>query len=144
MSIVFSPSTRAFYPIDTWPHDLPDDIVAVEAKVHARLFEDLGAGKILDVDANGYPVAVVAPSPSASELASQARRRRDREIGDLQWLIERHRGEAALNLSTTLTHEDYLLVLQHVQDLRDVPEQDQFPSVIDWPVLPEEILATGA
>jgi hypothetical protein len=49
-----------------------------------------------------------------------------------------------LNLTTTLTHEDYLLVLQHAQDLRDVPEQESFPTVIDWPVLPPELLATGA
>lgn len=82
-----------------------------------------------------------APSP---DLATTARMERDRRINSVRWLIDRHRDEQALGRTTTLTAEDYQLVLQHVQDLRDVPEQDTFPDAIDWPILPPELLTTGA
>lgn len=82
------------------------------------------------------------PEPEA-DLAAAARLERDRRIQTVRWLIDRHRDEVALGRTTTLTNEDYRLVLQHVQDLRDLPEQEGFPGTIDWPVLPEELLATG-
>lgn len=91
-----------------------------------------------------------APPPVESDRnpeadpAAAARLERDRRIQAVRWLIDRHRDEIALGRITTLTAEDYLLVLQHIQALRDVPEQDGFPQTIDWPVLAPELLATGA
>ncbi|GLK49610.1 hypothetical protein GCM10017620_25830 [Brevundimonas intermedia] len=85
----------------------------------------------------------VEEEPDVEDLAAAARSRRTYEINQIRWLIDRHRDEVALGRTTTLTGEDYLLVLQHVQDLRDVPEQDGFPSLIEWPLLPPELLATG-
>lgn len=143
MSLVFSPTDLVFRDLDLWPHDLPDDIVAVTAADHARILEELSTGRILAADADGAPVTVEPPPPSAEALATLARRRRDAEIAQVRWLIERHRDEQALQIATTLTPEDYRLVQEHVQALRDVPEQDSFPNMIDWPVLAPELLATG-
>ncbi|MNJ30282.1 hypothetical protein D3C77_248800 [compost metagenome] len=144
MSIAFSPSALVFYDLTLWPHDLPDDILAVAPVDHARILDELSTGRVLAADDAGAPVTTEPPLPSADELAARARRRRDQAIAEVQWLIERHRGEIALQRTPTLTNEDYLLVLQHVQDLRDLPEQDGFPASIDWPTLPPELLATGA
>lgn len=143
MSIVFCPTERIFIDPDLWPHDLPDDIVPLSAEDHARILDELSTGRVLAVDAEGAPVTTDPLPPSIDELATRARLRRDQAINDIQWLIERHRGEIALQRAPTLTNEDYLLVLQHIQDLRDLPEQEGFPISIDWPVLPEELLATG-
>lgn len=142
--IYFAASTGAFYDTSLWTADLPSDAVLVEGEVHTTQLAAESSGLLRGVGEDGRPVAVEPPPLTAEELATQARRRRDQEIAAIQWLIERHRGEVALNLTTTLTNEDYLLVLQHAQDLRDVPEQESFPTVIDWPVLPPELLATGA
>lgn len=142
--IHFSASTGAFYDRSFWTADLPDDAVQVENEAHAAQLAAEASGLHRAGDAAGRPVAIEPAPPSTEELAAQARRRRDQEIAAIQWLIERHRGEVALGRTTTLTNEDYLLVLQHAQDLRDVPEQETFPAVIDWPVLPPELLATGA
>lgn len=142
--IYFSASTGAFYDLSFWTADLPEDAVLIDGETHTAQLTAEASGLHRAGDAGGSPVAVEPPPPTIEDLAAQARRRRDQEIAAIQWLIERHRGEVALNLTTTLTHEDYLLVLQHAQDLRDVPEQESFPTVIDWPVLPPELLATGA
>lgn len=143
MSIFFCPTERIFIDPDLWPHDLPDDIIPISSVRHARILEELSGGRVLETDHQGHPVTVEAPPPSPEALATLARRRRDAEIAEVRWLVERHRDELALQIATTLTPEDYRLVQEHVQALRDVPEQDGFPLQIDWPVLPEEITATG-
>jgi len=144
MSIVFCPSERLFIDPDLWPHDLPDDIISLSDQDHARILDELSTGRILSTDEDGQPITVEPPRASDEVLANQARRRRDAEIAQVRWLIERHRDEQALQIATTLTPEDYRLVQEHVQALRDVPEQDGFPRAIDWPVLATELLATGA
>lgn len=143
MTIAFSPTTLAFYDLNTWPHDLPDFPALLSAEDHARILAELSTGRVLAADETGRPVTLEPPPPSVEALAAEARRRRDAEIAGVRWLVERHRDEQALQMATTLTAEDYRLVQEHVQALRDVPEQDGFPHAIDWPVLAPELLATG-
>lgn len=142
--VYFAASTGAFYDLSFWTADLPEDAVLVDGETHAAQLTAEASGLHRAGDAGGNPVAVEPPPPTIEELAAHARRRRDQEIAAIQWLIERHRGEVTLGRTTSLTHEDYVLVLQHAQDLRDVPEQEAFPTDIEWPVLPPELLATGA
>lgn len=143
-TFAFSPGTGAFYDPSSWPHDLPEDVVEVSKDDHARLMSELSEGRELAIGPDGYPVTAEPAAPTSEQLASTARRRRDDEIASILWLIERHRSELSLQRSTTLTDEDYILVHQHAQNLRDVPEQEGFPLAIEWPVLPAELLATGA
>ncbi len=143
MTIHFSAETGAFYDTDIWPHDLPGDAVEVESERHVALMQDVTVGHVIAANDNGQPIAVEPPSPSEDAMAAFARRERDIRITSIRWLIDRHRDEVALDLTTTLTREDYLLVLAYVQTLRDLPEQEGFPLQIEWPVLPAELLATG-
>lgn len=142
--VYFAASTGAFYDTSLWTAELPADAVLIEREAYDAQLAAEATGLHRGVAEDGRPVAVEPPPPPTEELAAQARRRRDQEIAAIQWLIERHRGEVSLGRTTTLTNEDYLLVLQHAQDLRDVPEQEAFPTDIEWPVLPPELLATGA
>ncbi|WP_341018552.1 phage tail assembly chaperone [Brevundimonas diminuta] len=144
MTIAFSATTLAFYDLNTWPHDLPDFPALLSAEDHARILAELSTGRVLAADETGRPVTLEPPPPSAEAQAAEARRRRDAEIAAVRWLVERHRDEQALQIATTLTPEDYRLVQEHVQALRDVPEQDGFPLVIEWPVLDPALLATGS
>ena len=144
MTIFYSPSTGAFYDDAFWDAPLPDDAAEVSAEHHAALMEASSLGKIIQPDANGAPVAVEAPEPPFETLAQRARRRRDGEIDALRWLRERHRDEVALGITTSLTAEDFHLVLEHIQALRDLPDQAGFPEAIEWPVLAPELLATAA
>lgn len=91
-----------------------------------------------DADGDGQPDDVIAPDQAVS-----IRLERNRRIGLVRWLVDRHRDEIALGRATTLTGEDYLVVLQHIQDLRDVPEQDGFPAQVVWPELDDALVQTG-
>lgn len=143
MSIRYCPDL-GFIDTDFWPHDLPAFAVEVTADRHAELLEELAQGRVLQQGDDGQPFTVDPPPPAEADLADAARRRRDFEIADTRWLIDRHRDEVSMGVTTTLTVEDYQLVLQHVQALRDLPEQDNFPLEIDWPALPEELLPAAA
>jgi hypothetical protein len=77
------------------------------------------------------------------DLAAEVRQERNRRIAVVRWIIDRHRDELALGRTTTLTPEDYRVVLQYVQNLRDVPEQEAFPETLAWPALHPALLASG-
>ncbi|GEM_PF-905260 len=81
--------------------------------------------------------------PDEVVLAQAVRSDRARRITRVRWIIDRHRDEGALGITTTLTAEDYQAVLRYIQDLRDVPEQGGFPHTISWPELDESLTAIG-
>lgn len=144
MTIFFSPSTGAFYDDAIWEAPLPADVTEVPSERHAELLEATTRGQIIQADEDGQPMAVDAPAPPAETLAVLARRRRDAEIAALRWFVERHRDEITLGVTTTLTAEDFILVLQHIQMLRDLPDQAGFPADVEWPTLAPELFATAA
>ncbi|WEK38686.1 MAG: phage tail assembly chaperone [Candidatus Brevundimonas colombiensis] len=136
MTIFYSPSTGAFYDDAFWDAPLPDDATEVSAEDHAALLEASSLGKVIQAGPDGAPVAVDAPAPPFETLAQRVRRRRDAEIADLRWMIDRHRDETEMERTTTLSADAYAALLDHIQALRDVPAQADFPDAIDWPVLP--------
>ena len=81
--------------------------------------------------------------PDEALLAHAVRTDRTRRIARVRWLVDRHRDELALGITTTLTPEDYRSVLEHIQALRDVPDQASFPHTISWPELDESLTITG-
>lgn len=64
----YSPSTHGFYD-DSIHAEVPVDAVEVTAEEHAALLEAQSLGKIIMPDADGRPVAVDPPAPTAEELA---------------------------------------------------------------------------
>ena len=67
------------------------------------------------------------------QTAAEVRAERDKRIDAVRWRIERYQTQAAADLPTTDTAEQYQALLIYVQALRDVPEQDGFPDNIVWP-----------
>ena len=144
MTIFYSPSTGAFYDDAFWDAPMPPDVTEVTPERHAELLEATTKGQIIQVGPDGEPVAIDAPAPPAEALAIVVRRQRDRKIERLRWFVERHRDEITLGVTTTLTAEDFILVLQHIQLLRDLPDQAGFPADVEWPTLAPELFATAA
>jgi hypothetical protein len=60
---------------------------------------------------------------------------RNIKIFESEWLILRHREEVELELTTTLSNEQYLKVLQYRQDLRDLPSRYSSLDDVVWPIL---------
>jgi hypothetical protein len=75
------------------------------------------------------------PELSNEELLEQhalaVRVKRDSLISSFSWRYERYASELRLGIETTDSIE---LLDQYAQALRDITDQEYFPSVIDWPV----------
>lgn len=91
---------------------IPDDAVEMtEAEIHAHL---------------NSPI-------SDEQLAATARTQRDALLEQFTWRYERHARETRLGIETT----DTLSALDaYAQSLADVPQQDGFPTAIEWPQAP--------
>ncbi|MGO2235518.1 MAG: phage tail assembly chaperone [Marinomonas sp.] len=73
------------------------------------------------------------PPVSDEQLATTARAQRDELLEQFTWRYERHARETRLGVETT----DALSVLDaYAQSLADVPQQDGFPTAIEWPQAP--------
>jgi len=66
-------------------------------------------------------------------LAEKRRAERNERIVQLRWRIERHNDQVALLMTPD---EPLTPLLECVQALRDVPQQDGFPEIVEWPVVP--------
>lgn len=142
MTIAFSVATGAFYDLNTWPHELPDDAVEVSTEDHMAALDHLSQGGRIAGAANGHPV-LADPLPMSVEVMSAlARRRRDADVTAWRWMIERHRDELDLNRPTTLSASQFAALLTFIQALRDVPEQPGFPAAITWPLPPSDLSNT--
>jgi hypothetical protein len=67
MKHYFSRSTNGFYNDDIHePHQIPEDCVEITETVWRQLLDDHSQGKIIQSDANGYPIAI-NPAPLTNE-----------------------------------------------------------------------------
>ena len=83
---------------------------------------------------NGTPVQmkryqiVEIPAPTTEEVAAQVRSQRDALIAQTDYLMMS---------DYPISAEDKALVETYRQALRDIPEQEGFPSEVQWPVAPQ-------
>ena len=71
---------------------------------------------------------VEIPAPTTEEVASQVRAQRDAMIAKTDYLMMS---------DYPISDEDKALVETYRQALRDIPEQEGFPSEVQWPVAPQ-------
>lgn len=71
---------------------------------------------------------VEIPAPTTEEVATQVRSQRDALIAQTDYLMMS---------DYPISEEDKALVETYRQALRDVPEQEGFPSNVQWPVAPQ-------
>lgn len=66
-------------------------------------------------------------------LEIKVREERDCLIAAAEWRIRRYQDQIILGIEPT---ENVIPVLQYIQALRDVPQQEGFPTNIVWPEAP--------
>lgn len=71
---------------------------------------------------------VEIPEPTTEEVAAQVRAQRDSMIAQTDYLMMS---------DYPISDEDKSLVETYRQALRDIPEQEGFPSNVQWPVAPQ-------
>lgn len=96
----------------------------------------------LDEEATANEAARIAEYNSTPARAARIRAERDRRLNATTWLVERHKEQTAGNIETSITGEDYAVLLVYRQALRDLPQQPGFPwggpedPKCPWPVEP--------
>lgn len=71
---------------------------------------------------------VEIPAPTTEEVAAQVRSQRDALIAQTDYLMMS---------DYPISEEDKTLLETYRQALRDIPEQEGFPSNVQWPVAPQ-------
>jgi hypothetical protein len=86
------------------------------------------------VENGGIPIPAEEQSDAVKERAW-----RDSQFTMVKWLRERHRDEADLGLTSTLTDEQFKDLLSYMQALRKWPQEANFPQVLQRPPIPQWI-----
>lgn len=73
------------------------------------------------------------PTPTADSVRAQ----RDAKIEAVAWRYERHARQVRLGM---FVQDDLAALDIYVQALADVPEQSGFPTDVEWPVEPVELV----
>lgn len=68
----YSKSTGGFYSAEIHGSNIPADAVEITADYHAGLLAAQSAGKRIEPNASGYPVAVAPPPPTLAEAQAAA------------------------------------------------------------------------
>jgi hypothetical protein len=77
---------------------------------------------------------------------NEIRASRNSRINDVRWAIERHRDQVDLGVRTSLSKKQYLLVLQYVNDLRNITETIDLDAeflgiaALPWPELDVNVI----
>lgn len=136
MSRLYSKTTGCLYIPGVHPV-IPDDAVEIS---NATILEVIGnpvPGKVRSHDANGLPILIDPPLPSADELSADERQWRDGEIAASDALVARHRDEVEQGAKSTLSGEQYQELQAYRQLLRDWPEAEAFPNAEARPQAPD-------
>lgn len=140
-----APQIRVPNPHCTLPAD--ERLVEIDADHFDQLMAAQARGMRLVCGDDGRPVAAPPAEPSTDQLAANARSKRDRLLDEATAQLQRHLLQRAYNQPTTLTEDQAAELAIYAQALRDVPQQDAFPTAIEWPAppaLPESTPTTEA
>ncbi|ALK30470.1 tail fiber assembly protein [Burkholderia plantarii] len=93
------------------------------------------AGQRQALDENLKPVWLTAPPPSSAQAAAFMRASRDAVLRATDWLVARHQDEKLLGRGTTLTADQFAILLNYRQVLRECSDMPNWPD-ITLPTLP--------
>lgn len=117
----YAPSTHGFYISGIFLGVMPEDAREITEARHTELFEGQSQGKLISKDADGNPILVDYPPPTAEDH----RLYRNVLLRDSDWT-------QAADIPDTIKGA----WATYRQALRDVPQQSGFPDNIEWPVPP--------
>ncbi|KVA71124.1 phage tail protein [Burkholderia ubonensis] len=119
----------AFYDTADSPAPLGVPVVDISDGQWLDLVNAQSVGKRLVVDGTGKPVSLDPPPPTRAELASVKRAERDAALGATDWLVARHQDEKLLGNGTTLSADQFVMLLGYRQSLRECSGMPNWPDV---------------
>lgn len=114
--------------IDNPACSIPADAVEISSDEHAALLDGQASGKRIVAGGDGRPELADQPEPTAEDLATAARFKRDYLLTACDWVVikAQEAGEAVPDCWRA-----------YRQALRDITNQAGFPSAISWPEPPQ-------
>ncbi|AOJ62922.1 phage tail protein [Burkholderia ubonensis] len=119
----------AFYDSADSPVPQGVSVIAISEQQWLDLISAQSVGKRLVVDVAGKPVALDPLPPTRAEIASAKRAERDSALASTDWLVARHQDEKLLGNGTTLTADQFVMVLSYRQSLRECSGMPNWPDV---------------
>lgn len=114
--------------------------VRIDEKTHMELVHAINI-EHKDVSVVDGKIVIADRVLTDDQMARKARRERDKLLGPILAILDRHEKQARYGLPTTLTEAQAVEVAVYAQALRDVPGQDGFPRSVEWPVMPDVLEA---
>ncbi|MCO5213685.1 MAG: hypothetical protein M9936_28635 [Caldilinea sp.] len=105
MGLYFSASTRGFYD-DAIHASLPDDAQPITEMQRENLLAAQSAGKVIEADANGLPVAVDLPPPGPPQVVSRFQARAALHLAGLLTAVEALMADPATDTLARLAWTD--------------------------------------
>lgn len=140
MSIFYCAETGGFYLPGGQPAD--KSCQEITSARHLELRALNSAGQIIVSDAEGLPIAVDNPGPTAEQIASNERAWRDEALSTLIALRDRHRDQLEMETATAISASQFKELLVYMQALRDWPQSPAFPNTEERPAAPEWLSTT--
>ncbi|KVD59461.1 phage tail assembly chaperone [Burkholderia ubonensis] len=131
-----SGNITAFYDSVDSPAPQGVSVIGISDEQWRDLINAQSAGKRLVVDSAGKPGALDPPPPTRAEIASTKRAERDTALNATDWLVARHQDEKLLGNGTTLTADQFAMLLRYRQALREVSDVSGWPNMTLPPVPP--------
>lgn len=130
----FSPATSGFYHSDLHGTNIPADAFELSEGEYCALVSNAPKGTVLGLTANGRPERVLLAEQT---LDATERAWRDKVLDRTQWLVLRDAEELEIGEGTTLRAEQFKQLLAYRQDLRDWPNDPEFPDAHSRPLEPD-------
>lgn len=137
-NVLFSASTVGVYVPGINSTDIPEDVIEIPQAYWISLLQQMALmPKVIGVNpANGYPILLDPPPPSADQTAETERHWRTAQLAATDGLVARDRDELEDGGGTTLTTDQYTELQTYRRALRDWPQGSFFPFSEHRPVAP--------
>lgn len=132
MKIFFNSKTNGFYHSDLHGDNIPAGSVEITQEQYDALHDGQSSGKTISSGFDGSPLLSDLAPQTTDELAALARINRDKLIATTDYLVMPDYPIAADLLGKVKAYR---------QALRDITNQEDFPTEIDWPVNPMDAVA---
>ncbi|WP_431819610.1 phage tail protein [Burkholderia sp. F1] len=119
----------AFYDSVDSPVPQGVSVIGISNEQWSDLINAQSSGKRLVVDGTGKPAALDPPPPTRAEVAGAKRAERDTALSATDWLVARHQDEKLLGNGTTLTTDQFVMLLAYRQSLRECSGMPNWPDV---------------
>ncbi|WP_445656815.1 tail fiber assembly protein [Achromobacter sp. NCFB-sbj8-Ac1-l] len=110
--------------------------VEISTDFHAQIIADGAAGKWIQPDKDGKPVASDPPAPTTEQLAASARSQRDSNLQVAAFKIAPLQDATDLGLATKEEDDQLKAWKLYRVALMRIEQQAGFPANIQWPAPP--------